>query len=104
MSAHKELWQVEAERLGGEAFAQVLGEMRDTQRSMVNSLDTLIKGFPDGDAEAHRRYHEAVIARIELRNAMVKAALIKMAQAGAVAGTGWLMVAFWRAFKISLTQ
>lgn len=104
MPAHKELWQVEAERVGGEAFALVLSELRDAQREMVAQLASLVKGFPDGDAEAHRRYHEAVIERIELRNTLVRAALVKMAQAGAVAATGWLLLAIWQAFKYSVKQ
>lgn len=94
---------MEAERAGGAHLAEVLTEMRDGQRDMVARLDTLIKGFPGGDIDGHRRYHEAVIERIELRNAMVRAALVKMAQTGALAATGWLVVAVWRAAKISLT-
>lgn len=95
---------MEAERIGGTAFAEVITEMRDGQRDVVARLDKLIQGFPEGDIEGHRRYHEAVVKRIELRNELVKAALVKMAQAGAVGASAWLLVALWQAFKVSVTQ
>lgn len=95
---------MEAERVGGIAFAQVLTDMRDTQKELVARLDELIEGFPNRDIDGHRRYHEAVIERMELRNALVRAALIKVAQAGGVTAAGWIAVALWQSFKISVRQ
>lgn len=113
-----ELWQQEAQRIGGPAFAQVLTEMRDAQQQLVaevaalkdrdaaaeGAITRLLSGFPGGDFEGHRRYHEAVIEWRELRNKLVREALIKVAQAGALAGCGWLALALWNAFKISVKQ
>jgi hypothetical protein len=91
----QELWQQEAQRLGGPIFAEVLIEMRDSQR---------LSGFPGDDIDGHRRYHESVIEWRELRNKMVREGLIKVAQAGMLAGTGILVGVLWKALKISITQ
>lgn len=43
----------------------------ETVEKKVNVLfervDDLVKGFPEGDWDGHRRYHEAVILKIESR-------------------------------------
>ena len=57
-----------------------------------------------GDCEGHRRYHEGVIEWQKLRNDMVRESLIKMAQAGALGGAGWLAFAIWQSIKISVKQ
>jgi hypothetical protein len=113
-----ESWQKEAARLGGASLAQVLTEMRDAQRQMIlvvedvkqrdlndrAAIDKIMAGFPAGDFEGHRRYHESVIEWRELRNKLVREALIKVAQGGALAGAGWIALAIWKAFKITVTQ
>lgn len=102
MSANKELWQVEAERLGGPAFAEVMTQIRDDQRQLVAKVDKLATGFPGGDTEGHRRYHEAVIERIEQRNKLTREVLARLATAGALGGTGWLLLFLWQTFRESL--
>lgn len=62
-------------------------------------VDLVLSGFPDNDPEAHRRYHESIIEWRELRNKMVREALIKMAGAGAIGGAGWLAYAMFQAIK-----
>jgi hypothetical protein len=112
----RELWQMEAERMGGPALAEMLGGMHELHLENGRKIDAIIErnqqadaamaklvaGFPDGDAEAHRRYHEAVIERIELRNKIIREALIKVAGSGALAGLGWLAYAIWQAFIASV--
>jgi hypothetical protein len=114
----QERWQKEAAQIGGAALAQVLTEMRDAQRQMIlvvegvkerdlsdrAAIDKIMAGFPAGDFEGHRRYHESVIEWRELRNKMVREGLIKVAQAGALTGAGLLIGIIWKAFKISVTQ
>lgn len=104
--------------MGGAALTQLLTEMRDAQRRTTEVLDQLkqqdtlatvniekiLAGFPAGDFEGHRRYHESVIEWRELRNKMMREGLIKVAQAGMLAGTGILIGLLWKAFKISVTQ
>jgi hypothetical protein len=66
--------------------------------------EKLLQAFPGGDCDGHRRYHEGVIEWQELRNKLVREALIKVAQAGALAGAGWIVLAIWQAFKISVQR
>jgi hypothetical protein len=113
-----ELWQQEAARIGGAALAQVLTEMRDAQRQMIvvvegvktrdtedrAAIDKLLTGFPGGDFDGHRRYHEAVIEWRELRNRLVREALIKVAQGSSLAAFGWIALAIWQSFKLTVKQ
>jgi hypothetical protein len=66
------------------------------------AMSKLVAGFPDGDAEAHRRYHEAIIERIELRNKIIREAMVKVAGSGFLAGAAWLAYAVWQAFIVSV--
>lgn len=114
----RELWQDEADRIGGAALAQLLTEMRDAQRQMIvvvegvkardeqdrATIEKLMTGFPAGDFDGHRRYHEAVIEWRELRNKLVREALIKVAQAGSLAAFGWVALAIWQSFKLTVKQ
>lgn len=104
MTANRELWQHEAAAVLGVATVEVLTEIRDTNRMLVMKVEMMSAAFPGGDTDGHRRYHEAVIERIELRNKLIREALVKVAQAGAVAGAGWLMLAIWEAFKLNARQ
>lgn len=104
--------------MGGSALAQVLTEMRDAQRQMIivvegvkqrdiedrALLEKVLSGFPGSDFDGHRRYHEAVIEWRELRNNLVREALIKVAQAGALAAFGWVALAIWQSFKLTVKQ
>lgn len=67
-------------------------------------LKKLVAGFPGGDADAHRRYHETLIESRELRNKIVREALVKVSSAGVLTGTGWLLYAAWEAFKTGVKQ
>jgi hypothetical protein len=111
-------WQQDAARLGGPALVQLLSEVRDNQLDLMANFDQLKKktseleatnkrllsGFPADDVEGHRRYHESVIEWRELRNKMVREALVKVAQAGTLAAFGWLALALWQAFKITVAK
>jgi hypothetical protein len=111
-------WQQEAARLGGAELVRVLGELRDGQVELMANMDQmsakatkseaaitrLLSGFPADDVEGHRRYHESVIEWRELRNKLVREALIKLAGAGALATAGILITLAWQTFKIKVTQ
>lgn len=70
--------------------------------AIETKMDRMLAGFPNNDPEAHRRYHESIIEWRELRNKMVKEALVKMAGAGAIGSVGWLAYAIFQAFKVWL--
>lgn len=72
--------------------------------AMQARQDQIIKGFPGSDLEGHRRYHESIIEWRELRNRIVREALIKAAQAGAVGALGWIAYAVWTALKMEITK
>ena len=78
--------------------------IRDELASNTRATEKLLQAFPAGDIDGHRRYHESVIEWRELRNKMVREGLIKVAQAGMLAGAGILAAVLWKAFKISITQ
>jgi hypothetical protein len=117
MSANK-LWQDEAMRMGGQPLIQLLSEVRDNQLDMMANFDSLSKkvadgqaatdrllsGFPAEDLDGHRRYHESVIEWRELRNKLVRDLLMKAAQATFMGALGFLALAAWKAFQISVTR
>lgn len=106
-----EHWEQEARRFGGPILTEVLMEMRDNQRDLFAKLaeiqdsnDKLMSGFPAMDVDGHRRYHESVIEWRELRNKLVREALQKMIGTGALAAAGWLLLAIWQSFKLTVKQ
>ncbi|UOD30695.1 hypothetical protein INH39_02815 [Massilia violaceinigra] len=70
----------------------------------TRKTEQILTAFPSGDTDGHRRYHEAVIEWRELRNKLVREALIKVTQAGALAGAGWVALAMWQALKVTVKQ
>jgi len=78
--------------------------LRDHARESSARHKQLLSAYPAEDIEGHRRYHESVIEWRELRNKMVREALIKCASAGALAGLGWLLYAIWLAVKFELSK
>lgn len=104
--------------MGGAALTQLLTEMRDAQRRTTEVLDQLkqqdtlatvniekiLAGFPAGDFEGHRRYHESVIEWRELRNRIVRECLVKAGQAAFFGGVGWVALAAWKAFILTVKQ
>ena len=74
------------------------------QRKLQSEVQTLRKGFPDGDPESHRRYHETIIEWRELRNRLVRDALVHAAKIGGVGALGWVAYAVWVSFKMGITK
>jgi hypothetical protein len=113
-----QLWQQEAERMGGQPLVALLTEMRDNQLDMRTDVEQLsqkvsqlqaanerlLSGFPADDVDGHRRYHESVIEWRELRNKLVRDLLMKAAQATFMGALGFLALAAWKAFQISVTK
>jgi hypothetical protein len=82
----------------------LLVSIRDELAANTAKTDKLLRAFPGEDVDGHCRYHESVIEWRELRNKLVREALIKVAQAGALAAAGWILIALWNAFKITIKQ
>jgi hypothetical protein len=105
------LWQQTLLNIGGQPLLDILTEMHGMQVQHGKAIDDiqrnvaiLATGFPDGDIEGHRRYHESVIKWHELRNQVLRAALEKVVQAGALAGFGYLAVLLWEWFKLEVKK
>lgn len=81
--------------------------LRRLEQGLIDNTrktEQILTAFPGGDTDGHRRYHEAVIEWRELRNKLVREALIKVTQAGALAGAGWIALAIWQSFKLTVKQ
>lgn len=87
----------------GDVERQIAVMLR-AQQQLQADVTALREGFPDGDPDSHRRYHESIIEWRELRNRMIREALVKAAQAGAVGALGWIAYAVWMAFKMEITK
>lgn len=59
----------------------------------------ILKAFPADDLDGHRRYHEEVIRRIELRNDIVRDCLKRASQLGFIGGLIWLGKAIYFYYK-----
>lgn len=104
--------------MGGQPLVALLTEMRDNQLDMRTDVEQLsqkvsqlqaanerlLSGFPADDVDGHRRYHESVIEWRELRNKLVRDLLMKAAQATFMGALGFLALAAWKAFQISVTK
>lgn len=77
-------------------------ENKELLESIQRSVEKALSGFPGGDPESHRRYHESVIEWREIRNKLVLEALTKAAGAGAVGALGYVVYALWQAFVTSI--
>ena len=86
------------------ALRETKGEVDRKMDEVITEMKELRRGFPDGDPDAHRRYHESVIEWRETRNMLVKAALTHAAKVGGVAGAGWVLYALWMALKMEITR
>lgn len=64
----------------------------------------LLLSFPNGDTTGHRKYHENIIAWLELRNSLVRESLAMAAKTGGVAALGWIGYALFQAAKMSLVS
>lgn len=83
---------------------QQIDAILHTQKKMQSDIEGLSEGFPNNDPAAHRRYHESLIEWRELRNKMVREALIQAGKVGGLAGVGWLLYAIWSAFKMEIMR
>lgn len=66
------------------------GILHSENTDHLQRLEEMIKeGFPDGDAEAHRKYHEALIRKAEERTRFYAELRVKLAEKGI-----WAVIVF----------
>lgn len=104
-----ELWQQEAKKLGGESLVEVIEEIRDGQRAMLDRLKqmderhsaseaaiaSINRAFPSADFEGHRRYHETMIEMISERRRLRMAIQEKTISGLIWAGIVGVSLAVW---------
>lgn len=86
---------------------EVIAKLNTIQLAVADTtakMEKLLLAFPSGDIEGHRRYHEAVIEWRELRNRIVRECLIKAAQATMFGAFGWVALAAWKSFVLTVKQ
>jgi hypothetical protein len=64
----------------------------------ASQMALILNAFPGEDVDGHRRYHQAVIDWLELRNKTIREALIKAGEVGFIAAMGWILYALYIAF------
>ncbi|WP_103035771.1 hypothetical protein [Castellaniella caeni] len=87
-----------------QAVRETTSDLEAKLAGMQARQEQLFAGFPDGDPDSHRRYHESVIEWRELRNQMVKSALMQAAKVGGLGAIGWIAYALWTALKMEITK
>jgi hypothetical protein len=71
---------------------------------LIDRVDDLAKGFPDGDWEGHRRYHEAVIKKMEARTKFYDELRAELAKKGMWALILMMGAALWFYVKSRLNS
>lgn len=71
---------------------------------VIERVDDLARGFPDGDWDGHRRYHEAVIQKMEARAKFYEDLRGELAKKGVWALIALLGVALWQYVKGRMAQ
>jgi hypothetical protein len=68
-------------------------------RDLVEAVGTLLsRSFPNGDAEGHRRFHEASIRAAEDRAKFWNTMRSELAKYGLLGFLGWAIYYLWQAF------
>lgn len=71
---------------------------------VIERVDDLAKGFPGGDWEGHRLYHEAVIKKMEARTALYQELRLQLVTKGLWALLALMGVALWQYVKGKVIQ
>ena len=83
-----------------QVFSKRLDEQRrDEALQLAEAVATLmIKSFPEGDADGHRKAHEAQMQAVQARAEFWKKLLFEVAKYGVMGVLGWLALKVWVAF------
>lgn len=87
------------DELGAKFTNHVENDVEERKQLLKEILDA---AFPDGDADGHRRRHEAELVKLEARAAFWKKMAEQLAEKGLLIFGGWLLyvvgTALWAAF------
>lgn len=80
-----------------QVFSRRLDDQRHAESlALAEAVATLmIKSFPEGDAEGHRKMHEAEMKAVEARAEFWKKLLFEITKYGIFGVLGWLALKIW---------
>lgn len=96
------------EKVFQDLLMDMLKEVRDGQKTSEAQLATamqslashtkideenfrsIMKAFPNGEIDGHRRYHQSIIDWYELRNRVIRECLVHILKAGAIGALVWV--------------
>ena len=73
----------------------MVNAIKDQEKTAAEHRQRMFDCVPNGDHDGHRRYHEAVIQRMEARAALWQDVQKSVAKWGVIALLGWMAVAMW---------
>lgn len=79
-----------------EVVRDTAAELRAHAEGETARIAAIAAGFPDGDPDGHRQYHEAEIKRIERRADFWAKLRLELAKYGLVGFLGWAIYALWQ--------
>lgn len=82
------------------AFKKQLDEQRhDDALSLASAVVALtLKAFPEGDADGHRKAHEAQMAAISARAEFWQKMVFEISKWGLIGFCGWVALKLWTGF------
>jgi hypothetical protein len=90
------------QRHGENITAQAVTDAKVVE--LLRGVDDLRRAFPDGDWDGHRRYHEAIIKKLEAREQFYRELRGELAKKGLWALLVMLGLAVWAYFKAKVTS
>jgi len=92
-------WQEEAREVADAKHAENVARWETLDREIKSVTASMKAAYPDGDADGHRRFHEAMIKKAEERAALFADLRRELAKKGLWAVIALLAVAVWTYFK-----
>jgi hypothetical protein len=74
------------------------GELSAQVKALSEQVNHLSQGFPRGDADSHRRYHEELIAQIQQRGELWGKLRYELVKWGLLGFAAWAAYALWQQF------
>jgi hypothetical protein len=91
---HKELMQ---------SIAVSMNLIRAELAENTRSIGQILKGFPEGDPDGHRRYHEEVIQQMSERRKLRQEILTHLLKASSWPALAGVCYVLWKYFKSQVT-
>jgi hypothetical protein len=81
---------------------QELAALREELAENTRKTDLILKGFPQGDPDGHRRYHEEVMQQMAERRKLRQELLTHLLKASSWPALVGVCYVLWRYFKTQL--